>query len=132
MINEILNEIGAERLRQMEKGHTYESDSMYKKKELSAFARAYANCFNNYGEFYVPYDWTDFTNRQMKKPDSYEDGLIKAAALLVAEIERLRRSESSESAQRASDINRSNFINMVKRIAGNANSIDDSSAQEAE
>lgn len=85
----IINEILRERARQVtEKGYNANSDDAYVKNELAGASLAYnmsATGNTAVAAYCWPWDLTSF------KPTTPRRDLIKAAALLVAEIERLDR-----------------------------------------
>lgn len=89
-----IQEIVAERQRQQRKeGFTIENDNAYTKGELAAAASCYALVAQPYPiEWYKTYidniwPWA----RSWWKPTDHRRNLIKAAALIVAEIERIDR-----------------------------------------
>lgn len=88
----IIEEISSERERQKSvEGWTESHDDQYKNQELARAAVSYA-CPNYLGSREEdlcpgPWPWT----REWWKPTSYRRNLIKAAALIVAEIERIDR-----------------------------------------
>lgn len=99
-----LRAIAEERQNQVNKSFTRESDDKFSHEELASAAIAMVvagSCKNsspgvlNSNGFLDHHDfWPDFwSTRPIDKVDSYRDGLVKAAAFLVAEIERLERSE---------------------------------------
>lgn len=93
----------AERLRQVEKeGHAHEEDDAYVQGELGAYAAFYAmppgarewpaeetGYGATWGEAIIPADWTP------PKPGARRCELVKAGALILAEIERLDRAAAS-------------------------------------
>ncbi|HGG6757196.1 TPA: hypothetical protein ACJG9G_005385 [Salmonella enterica subsp. enterica serovar Java] len=81
----------AERHRQITvKGWTPEHDDTYIGFELAAAAISYIEPME--AENYWPADWLDDSFR----PSGYRRNLVKAAALLLAEIERLDRQSQGE------------------------------------
>lgn len=85
-----LADIAAERERQKSvKGYSIEQDDTYTCSELAAAAICYIEPME--AESYWPVDWHD----DSFKPSDYRRNLVKAAALIVAEIERLDRLEAS-------------------------------------
>lgn len=91
-MTDVITEIAAERRRQIEvEGHTTERDDELEDGELSTAAARYAleGTHESMGCFEViwpsAWDWNWFN------PKSRRENLIRAAALLVAEIERLDR-----------------------------------------
>lgn len=90
MTHDILAEIRYERDRQITvEGFSYDHDDQYTENELPLAAVSYllANRYDcDCGEKYWPWDW------QWYKPsDDLRRNLIKAGALILAEIERLDR-----------------------------------------
>lgn len=88
----VVGEIHAERARQIAgEGHAVEGDDLYKALELPKAAAAY--CLTASGQVglgSMVWPWPDCF-----KPTTARRDLIKAAALIVAEIERLDRSEAA-------------------------------------
>jgi hypothetical protein len=83
----VIDEIAAERQRQVEsEGWTPEHDDQWSDGEL---ARA-AGCYAVAGRSTIPVPTWPWSIKWFK-PTSYRRNLIKAAALIVAEIERLDR-----------------------------------------
>lgn len=90
--------IQAERTRQIEKlGWTSEHDDQHTNFQLSAAGSCYANPYNggpysnpNYG--YPPQDWPWDASWWSPSEEPIRN-LVKAGALIVAEIERLQRAE---------------------------------------
>lgn len=96
LVREILDQVKAERIRQIEgEGFTTAHDDEHAHGELARAAASYAISASYYpsnqGRFTIselwPWDWEWF------KPKESRGDLIRAAALLVAEIERLDRNE---------------------------------------
>jgi hypothetical protein len=93
-----IEEIAAERRRQIEvEGWTSEHDDRHERGELAKAAAAYAY---NAGADELNRRWNSATpvivwpwSREWWKPTTSRRDLIKAAALIVAEIERLDRAE---------------------------------------
>lgn len=92
----VLDEIHSERQRQIEeKGHNENCDDLYRVPELAAAASAYAwPVFISQGEpeqgnKIMPWQWP--WDEETYKPRSPRRNLVRAAALIVAEIERLDR-----------------------------------------
>lgn len=85
-----------ERERQREKeGWTPEHDDQHRKGELAAAAACYAgfsDAYPNPGK--APYFWP--FDAAWWKPSDYRRDLVKAAALILAEIERLDRAEAAK------------------------------------
>lgn len=101
----IISEVAAERRRQIEReGWTHDHDDAHQANELASAAAMYALSFNGaigpgkpiWVRFW-PWDW------EWWKPKTRRQDLIRAAALIIAEIERLDRaspkSEGTEPAQ---------------------------------
>lgn len=85
-----LRDVAAERQRQQSfKGYSTQQDDTYIGGELAAAAISYIEPME--AESYWPADWHD----DSFKPSDYRRNLIKAAALLLAEIERLDRQEQA-------------------------------------
>ena len=85
-----LSDVAAERERQKSvKGYSIEQDDTYIGGELAAAAISYIEPIE--AESYWPADWHD----DSFKPSDYRRNLVKAAALIVAEIERIDRQEAS-------------------------------------
>ena len=89
----VIEEIAAERRRQIEvEGWTPEHDDAHNKGEMASAAACYA-----VGDYAVrdPNKWITLWpwDRAWWKPTTRRRNLIKAAALIVAEIERLDRSK---------------------------------------
>lgn len=90
--NTIIEEIAAERRRQVEaEGWTPEHDDEHWGGEMAHAAASYA-C-----PLIQPYAWP--WDPEWWKPTTPRRNLIKAAALLVAEIERLDRADAREASQ---------------------------------
>jgi len=84
----VIDEIAAERARQInEEGHTPERDDQYQSDELSRAAACYA-LHRSFPDWPWSYAWW--------KPTTERRDLIKAAALIVAEIKRLDRKAEKE------------------------------------
>lgn len=89
----------AERKRQVEaEGWTPEHDDRHKDCELAAAAACYATCDDNRQLRKLNYDGVPLWPWAAGwwKPAGYRRNLVKAAALLLAEIERLDRRAASE------------------------------------
>lgn len=85
-----LRDVAAERQRQQStKGYSVEQDDTYIGGELAAAAISYIEPLE--AENYWPADWHD----DSFKPSGYRRNLVKAAALLLAEIERIDRQEQA-------------------------------------
>ncbi|STJ26705.1 Uncharacterised protein [Citrobacter braakii] len=89
-----LRDVAAERQRQQSiKGYSVEQDDTYIGGELAAAAISYIEPLE--AENYWPADWHD----DSFKPSDYRRNLVKATALLLAEIERLDRQEQVKNEQ---------------------------------
>ncbi len=85
----VIDEIAAERKRQIDaEGWTPEHDDEHDEGELAIAASCYASPVFPEG-WQVPFAWP--WDRKWWKPKSRRRDLIRAAALIVAEIERLDR-----------------------------------------
>jgi len=82
----VLDEIAAERRRQIEKGYTAEHDDQHVDGELADAAAAYATGYAG---------WWPWSLDTWKPADSRRQ-LIIAAAFLMAEIERIDRKEGKK------------------------------------
>lgn len=86
-----LRDVIAERQRQQSvKGYSIEQDDTYTCGELAAAAICYIEPLE--AENYWPVDWFD----DSFKPSDNRRNLVKAAALLLSEIERLDRQEQAK------------------------------------
>lgn len=86
----VIDEIAAERARQIsEEGWTLEHDDEHASGEMALAAAAYAVHFRHSQGRLWPW------SQQWWKPGEHRRNLIKAAALIVAEIERLDRAGES-------------------------------------
>lgn len=91
-MNMVLSDIKHERLRQMEEeGWTPEHDDRHTDGSLAAAAAFYAAGTSKEGAAHRT--WPRTWNRSWYKPTNKRRDLVKAAALIVAEIERLDRLE---------------------------------------
>ena len=104
---DVIEEITAERRRQkMVEGWTLEHDDEHAQGEMARAAGVYALMTTDLGReaTYVHGRWIDLLDqyrpwdRSWWKPTTPRRNLIKAAALIVAEIERLDRAEKREAA----------------------------------
>lgn len=87
-ISSALSDVAAERQRQQSvKGYSVEQDDTYIGGELAAAAISYIEPME--AESYWPADWHD----DSFKPSDYRRNLVKAGALILAEIERIDRQE---------------------------------------
>lgn len=83
-------DVAAERKRQQStKGYSVEQDDTYIGGELAAAAISYIEPME--AESYWPADWHD----DSFKPSDYRRNLVKAGALILAEIERIDRQEQA-------------------------------------
>ena len=114
---DVLNEIGLERIRQVEKGHTGEIDDRDGYKGMLAYLGiAYARCMVG-RSFQIPREWRDNAVKPMPRPASYRDALIISAALIVAEIDREDRLHGNVPAE-SNDMNdRRMYMDIMKRMA---------------
>ena len=88
-ISEAAADVITERMRQQqEEGYTVEQDDTYTGCELAAAAICYIEPME--AENYYPADWHDSSF----KVADYRRNLVKAGALIIAEIERLDRAAS--------------------------------------
>lgn len=90
---QFLNQIADERARQeSDEGCTAEGDDSYIKGELAWVAAAYAVVGTAEGQYVAENAlWPDEWAPELFKPSSPERNLIKAGALILAELERLAR-----------------------------------------
>ena len=91
--SDALRDVAAERRRQIEReGWTPEHDDGHDSCELAAAAACYAVCADSRQVAKLNYDGARlWPGRWMFKPKTYRANLVRAAALLLAEIERLDR-----------------------------------------
>ncbi len=102
-----LIDVAAERRRQVEKeGYVVQHDDGHKDRELAAAAGCYvqhyfgrawvydSNLPARYQEEPCPQDWPDTWDMKYWKPKSPRQDLVRAAALIVAEIERMDRANA--------------------------------------
>ncbi len=86
-----IDAIAAERRRQIdEEGFTPESDAMYAHGQIGYAASCYAR-YAGLRMHHPPKEWPWFSNRW--KPKSRREDLVRAGALIAAEIDRLDRAE---------------------------------------
>ena len=93
----VINEIAAERKRQIEvEGFALDDDDDYDQGEMARVAACYA-LFNSgaIDEYRIAGLWPQFWDWEWWKPTTPRRDLIKAAALIVAEIERLDRASAA-------------------------------------
>jgi hypothetical protein len=95
-MSEPLLELISERLRQIEKGFTPEHDDGHRNGELVQAACSYA-LGRHTGSYYWPWE------NEAWHPEDQRRNLIKAAALILAEIERLDRLERLVGGDRQGD-----------------------------
>lgn len=88
--SQALRDVTAERQRQQStKGYSTQQDDTYIGGELAAAAISYIEPME--AESYWPADWHD----DSFKPSDYRRNLVKAGALILAEIERIDRQEQA-------------------------------------
>lgn len=92
-----VTEITAERARQVEsEGFTALKDDQYVRGELVWAAVSYAGYAGDPRDRYTPAEWP-WASRWWK-PETPRRALVKAAALIVAEVERIDRAEARKAA----------------------------------
>lgn len=98
----IIGEIRGERMRQKaDEGWTPEHDDQHERGEMSAAAGCYAlNAASPFANGIVPIFWP--WERKWWKPKNSRRDLVRAAALIVAEIERLDRATVQRMADKMS------------------------------
>lgn len=87
-------DVGAERRRQIEhEGFDYHHDDQYRDGELERAAASYAlvQCRERKGRWFINDIWA-FTSKWWK-PRTHRENLVRAAAFLIAAIERIDRAE---------------------------------------
>lgn len=90
VLSQALRDVIAERQRQQStKGYSTQQDDTYIGGELAAAAISYIEPME--AESYWPADWHD----DSFKPSDYRRNLVKAGALILAEIERIDRQEQA-------------------------------------
>lgn len=92
-----MTDVWGERNRQkLEEGYSPEHDDEHDGGELVRAARCYADptAYVPFRPAGAPEEWP--WEPESFKPKSYRDNLVRAAALLVAEIERLDRAEEAQ------------------------------------
>jgi hypothetical protein len=87
----VLQEVARERLRQIERGFTTQHDDQHTYGELADAAACYA--LNQGCETYCPAPRTWPWSLTFWKPKTRRTDLLRATAMLVAEIERLDRAQ---------------------------------------
>ena len=101
---DVVGEIAAERQRQIEdECFTHAMDDCYTEGELSAAASAYAfrarcDMAKQLDHISIPHLWPSDWLREWWKPTSARRNLVKAAAMIVAEIERIDRAAAKSGA----------------------------------
>jgi len=93
-MSQAIDDVIAERKRQIEvEGFTPARDDEYNNNELASAAACYAICNSECELFDLTFDGDMLWPWQMKwwKPTTYRQNLVKAAALLIAEIEQVDR-----------------------------------------
>ena len=89
---EILSEIAKERTRQIDtEGWTQEHDDAYLHSELAIAGAAYALSGAGWEKTAAAELWPSVFDYSMFKPKNHRRDLVRAAALIVSEIERLDR-----------------------------------------
>lgn len=98
-ITQAATDVLAERQRQKDaEGYSTEHDDRHNGCEMAAAAAIYAVCDTPEQMWKVKYDGaTLWPGRWVFKPKSYRENLVRAAALLIAEIERIDRLNSRQS-----------------------------------
>lgn len=91
-----IDDIAAERKRQREiEGYSFEHDDEYDADQLSRAAACYAApTYPLIGRVFLPMGWP--WGKEAWKPTTRRRDLVKAAALIVAEIERLDRKGTAD------------------------------------
>jgi len=91
-----IDDIAAERKRQREvEGYSFEHDDEYNSDQLAHAAACYANpVYPFIGDTITPINWP--WAPEWWKPTTRRRDLVKAAALIVAEIERLDRKGTAD------------------------------------
>lgn len=93
MEDNVILEIIAERKRQVEKGFDAAHDDTHGNGELYEAAKAYLVAAKRIEIDTMPMMWP-FEKMEWRHPGSKREALIKAAAMLVAEINRLQRADA--------------------------------------
>jgi hypothetical protein len=91
-MNEVLTEIRNERIKQIEKGYTPEHDDRHSDGALVKAACCYAMGYKPYTQLQPDETLWPFAQADWR-PEGARANLIKAAAMLVAEIERIDRDD---------------------------------------
>lgn len=91
-----IDDIAAERKRQREvEGYSFEHDDKYNSDQLARAAACYANpVYPLIEHTFLPINWP--WGQSWWKPTTRRRDLVKAAALIVAEIERLDRKGTAD------------------------------------
>lgn len=90
----VLRDIYAERRRQIEaEGYAPEADDDWEERELADMAVCYVLHAGDDHAPLVPHVWPETVDPRWWKPSTERRDLVKAAALILAEIERLDRAE---------------------------------------
>ena len=92
-----MNDVITERCRQIHaEGFTFERDNIYRQGELAQAAATYAlHSTGRYGTRALTWPWS----ADWWKPSTPRRDLVKGAALILAEIERLDRAEAAKAGQ---------------------------------
>lgn len=108
-MSKVIEEIAAERYRQVRaEGWTEKHDDEHDDRSLAQAARCYIEHYvgrawllddpdggiARYAEDEMPYEWPDSWAEHWWKPKNPRRDLVRAAALIVAEIERMDRAAS--------------------------------------
>ncbi|EAC1404453.1 hypothetical protein APX81_06730 [Escherichia coli] len=93
-LSKAMRDVVEERARQKDKGFTSEHDDYYEGEELARAASCYLMARDiSVSKAGVPFEWP--WHAQRWKPHTRRHNLVKAGALILAEIERLDRVASS-------------------------------------
>lgn len=94
-LSKAATDVLAERRRQIQvKGWTPEHDDKHSDCELAAAAAVYAVCYSQGSAYNLTYSGAQlWPSRWTFNDDGYRGNLVKAGALILAEIERLDRAE---------------------------------------
>lgn len=97
-LDRVLADVAAERRRQIELGRTPANDDAYQRGELADAAACYLTIErarrNGVSPFIVPALWPWFGASWKPSPEDRRKELVKAAALTIAEIERIDRADA--------------------------------------